>query len=133
MKSHSHLNMKTAALLSLCIALASCATSTSEMNNSPSASGANQALSSAECLAANLKPSDPVPPSAIPEAILKRAQSGSVAMRYDVVAGKAQNVSVVASNPPGLYDSYALLHANRYREPSGKTVSGCVMTIDIKF
>ena len=125
--------MKTAALLSICIALASCATKTNETNNSPGASGAKQAQSSPECLAANLKPSDPFPPSAIPEAILKRAQSGSVAMRYDVVAGKAQNVSVVASNPPGLYDSYALQHATRYREPGGKTVSGCVMTIDIKF
>ena len=125
--------MKTAALLSLCIALASCATMTSETNNSPTTWGASQAQSSPECLAANLKPSDPFPPSAIPEAILKKAQSGLVAMRYDVVAGKAQNISVVASNPPGLYDSYALQHANRYREPSGKTVSGCVMTIDIKF
>ena len=125
--------MRTAALLSLCIALASCATKTSETNNSPTTLDPKQALSSPECLAANLKPSDPFTPSAIPEAILKKAQSGLVAMRYDVVAGKAQNVSVVASNPPGLYDSYALQHANRYREPSGKTVSGCVMTIDIKF
>ena len=125
--------MRTAALLSLCIALASCATTTSETNHSPTALDPKQALSSPECLAANLKPSDPFPPSAIPEAILKKAQSGLVAMRYDVVAGKAQNVFVVASNPPGLYDSYALQHANRYREPSGKTVSGCVMTIDIKF
>jgi hypothetical protein len=125
--------MRTFALLSLCIALASCATKTTETNGSPSASGAKNAQSSPECLAANLKASDPFLPSAIPEPILKRAQSGSVAMRYDVVAGKAQNVSVVASYPPGLYDSYALQHANRYREPSGKTVAGCVMTIDIKF
>ena len=125
--------MRTSALLSICIALASCATKTGETNNSSTAAGGKQAQSSPECLAANLKPSDPFPSSAIPDAILKRAQSGSVAMRYDVVAGKAQNVSVVASNPPGLYDSYALQHANRYREPSGKTVSGCIMTIDIKF
>jgi hypothetical protein len=71
--------------------------------------------------------------AAIPEAVLKKAQSGSVALRYDVVAGAAQNVVVVASSPPGLYDAAALQHAARYREPTGTTVRGCVMTIDIKF
>jgi hypothetical protein len=94
---------------------------------------ATQPQSSAECLAASLKPSEPFTASLIPDAVLRKAQSGSVAMQYDVVNGRAQNVTVIASNPPGLYDSYAVQHANRYREPSGKTVRGCIMTIDIKF
>lgn len=125
--------MKILALLSISIALASCATQTAQMTNSPAASGAKPYASSPECLAANLKPSEPFPASAIPEAILKKTQNGFVAIRYDVVAGRAQNTVVVASNPPGLYDSYALQHASRYRDPSGKTIAGCVMTIDIKF
>jgi hypothetical protein len=95
--------------------------------------GAQPVMSSPECMARKLKPGDPFPVSAIPEALLKKAQSGSVAMRYDVIAGVAQNIVVVASSPPGVYDAPALQHAARYRDPTGSTVRGCVMTIDIKF
>jgi hypothetical protein len=125
--------MRSIALLALCAALASCATGPDNSPKPQMGTGEARPQSSAECLAANLKPSEPFTANLIPEAVLKKAQSGSVAMQYDVVNGKAQNVTVVTSNPPGLYDSYAVQHANRYREPSGKTVRGCIMTIDIKF
>lgn len=89
--------------------------------------------SSPECLAAKLKPSEPFTAAAIPPEVLKRAQNGWVAIRYDVIAGKAQNLAVVGSQPAGLYDAAALAHAARYREPAGTTVRGCIMTIDIRF
>jgi hypothetical protein len=54
-------------------------------------------------------------------------------VRYDVIGGKAANAVVVASEPPGLYDAYALRHANAYTEPTGATVRGCIMTTNIKF
>lgn len=60
-----------------------------------------------------------MPASAIPEDVLRKAQSGWVAVSYDVVAGKAQNIKVVASNPPGLYDAYVLHYASGYSEPTG--------------
>jgi hypothetical protein len=88
---------------------------------------------SPECLAAKLRPAESMPVSLIPEAVLRQARSGFVAVRYDVVAGKAANVVVVASEPPGLYDSYAVRHAGSYTEPSGATVRGCIMTTNIKF
>jgi hypothetical protein len=88
---------------------------------------------SPECLAAKLKAVDPLPASAIPDEVLRKAQSGWVAVSYDVVNGKAQNVKVVASNPPGLYDSYVLRHTSNYAEPSGATVRGCISTQNIKF
>jgi hypothetical protein len=74
-----------------------------------------------------------LPVSLIPESVLRRAQSGWVTVRYDVVAGKAKNAVVVASEPVGLYDAYALQHANAYSEPTGATISGCVMHTSIKF
>ena len=125
--------MKTALLLALCIVLASCATRPDEKASSLEGARATLPQSSAECLAQNLKPGEPFPASAIPEAVLRKAQSGWVAMRYDVIAGVAKNVVVVASSPAGVYDAAAVQHAARYRDPSGSTVRGCIMTIDIKF
>ena len=61
---------------------------------------------------------------------LQAADRGAV---LDLGAGLARNAAVVASNPPGLYDAYVLKHAERYSEPRGVTVRGCVMTIDVKF
>ena len=138
------------ALLSLCIVLASCATGTGPSPSSPSTStsttsNTNQTYvpleearaslpqSSAECLAQKLKPGDPFPESAIPAAALSNRQSGWVAMRYDVIAGAAQNIAVVASRPAGVYDAAAVQHAARYRDPRGPTVRGCIMTIEVKF
>lgn len=88
---------------------------------------------SPECKAANLRAPGPMPASAIPEDVLRKAQSGWVAIRYDVVAGRAQNAQVVASQPPGLYDAIALRHAASYTEPTGRTVRGCLMTVNIRF
>lgn len=138
------------ALLSLCIVLASCATGTGPSPGSPSTStsttsNTNQTYvpleearatlpqSSAECLAQKLKPGDPFPESAIPASALSNRQSGWVAMRYDVIAGAAQNIAVVASRPAGVYDAAAVQHATRYRDPRGSTVRGCIMTIEVKF
>lgn len=135
--------LKHAALLWLCVLLAACATGAgtapSVGNAAPAAyvslDEARAALpqSSAACLAQKLKASDPFPASAIPDAALSQRQSGWVAMRYDVVAGTAQNIAVVASRPAGVYDAAALQHAARYRDPSKSTVRGCVMTIEVKF
>lgn len=126
-----------ATLLSLCVVLASCATSTAERPASLGVSleeaRAKLPQSSAECLAQNLKAGDPFPASAIPEAALSNRQSGWVAMRYDVVAGTAQNIAVVSSTPSGLYDAAAVQHAAKYRDPKGSTVRGCIMTIEVKF
>ena len=133
-----------AALLSLCGVLASCASgpgSSGSGSGSPNSQAyvsleearATLPQSSAECLAQKLKDGDPFPASAIPESALSKKQSGWVAMRYDVIAGVAQNISVVTSRPAGVYDAAALRHASRYRDPSGSTVRGCVMTIEVKF
>lgn len=119
--------------LSLCLGLVACATGPAEKPVSLDEARASLPQSSAECLASKLKPSEPFLASAIPDEVLRKAQSGWVAMRYDVIAGQAQNVAVVGSQPRGLYDAYAVQHARRYREPSGATVHGCVMTIDVKF
>jgi hypothetical protein len=89
--------------------------------------------SSPECLAKMLKPGEPFPASAIPEAARTARQSGWVAVRYDMVGGVAQNLVVAASSPAGLYDAAALQHAARYRDAGKATVAGCVMTIDVKF
>jgi hypothetical protein len=123
--------------------LVACATSpppvgTSAGPASQPQAGATQAQSggaqaSAECQAAKLRPAEPLPVSLIPESVLRKAQSGWVTVRYDVVAGKAKNAVVVASEPIGLYDAYALRHANAYTEPTGATISGCVMHTSIKF
>jgi hypothetical protein len=88
---------------------------------------------SPECQAAKLRPADPMPVTLIPDDVLRQARSGYVAVRYDVVAGKAANAVVVASEPRGLYDAYALRHASAYSEPTGATVRGCIMTTNIKF
>lgn len=122
-------------MLSLALVLAACATGTGtgERSAAPAASPPGLPHSSAECLAAKIKPGEPFPASAIPGDVLRKAQSGWVAIRFDLVAGRAQNVAVAASNPAGLYDSYALQHAVKYRDPGGATVRGCVMTIDVKF
>ena len=101
-------------------------------SNEPNTSSAVPQISP-ECLAAKLRAVDPLPASAIPDEVLRKAQSGWVAVSYDVVAGKAQNVKVVASNPSGLYDSYVLRHTSNYTEPSGATTRGCIATTNIKF
>jgi hypothetical protein len=88
---------------------------------------------SAACLAAKLRAAEPLPVSLIPEAVLRQARSGTVTVRYDVVAGKAANAKVVASEPAGLYDAYALRYASTYTEPTGATVAGCIMHTSIKF
>jgi hypothetical protein len=88
---------------------------------------------SAACKAANLRPASPLPVSALSEAVLRQAKSGWVAVRYDVVNGRAQNARVVSSNPPGLYDEVVLRHARTYTEPTGANVQGCIMTTHIRF
>ncbi len=135
--------LKYAALVSTSLALAGCATGTATGTSASSASNppymsldeARPTLpqSSPECLAQKLKSGDPFPASAIPAAALSQRQSGWVAMRYDVIAGTAQNIAVVASRPAGVYDAAALQHAARYRDPTRSTVRGCVMTIEVKF
>lgn len=119
--------------IAVCLGLAACA-----MQPERGAVGSGQAqgslrYSSAECLAANLAPVEPFPTSAIPQAAMSQRQSGWVAVRYDVVAGAAQNLVVVGSNPAGLYDAAAMEHVARFRDPGRKTVGGCVTTIDVKF
>ncbi len=135
--------LKYATLVSTSLALAGCATGTATGTSASSASNppymsldeARPTLpqSSPECLAQKLKSGDPFPASAIPAAALSQRQSGWVAMRYDVIAGTAQNIAVVASRPAGVYDAAALQHAARYRDPTRSTVRGCVMTIEVKF
>jgi hypothetical protein len=90
-------------------------------------------FSSPECLAAKLRQGEPFPASAIPPAALASRQSGWVAVRYDVLGGSAQNLAVVASEPPGLYDAAALQHAAKYRDPGKTNVRGCVTTIEVTF
>jgi len=90
-------------------------------------------FSSPECLAAKLRQGDPFPASAIPEAALAKRQGGWVAVRYDVIGGSAQNLAVVASDPPGLYDTAALQHAAKYRDAAKTNVRGCVTTIEVAF
>lgn len=125
--------IRTTPPFALALLLAACAAPTPPQHPPVESPEAALALSSADCLAMKLKPADPMPASAIPEEVLRKAQSGWVAMRYDVVAGKAHNVTVIASSPPGLYDAYALNYARQYSEPSGASVRGCVMTVNIKF
>ncbi len=126
-----------AAALALSLALVACATRGPETPAAPATPAGSGAMampaSSPECLAAKLKPSEPFLASAIPSDVLQKRQNGWVAVRYDVLAGKPENVHVAASNPVGLYDAYALQHALRYRDAGGATARGCVMTIDVKF
>lgn len=123
--------MRTLTPAFLALVLASCATQAPP----PSPGGAAAAVPavSPECLAAKLRPADPMPASMIPDEVLRQARSGWVAVRYDVVDGKARNAVVVASDPPGLYDAYVLRHARAYTEPTGATVRGCIMTTHVKF
>ena len=109
----------------VCVAIAAC--------TSPMHPDSASLRPSAECEAANLKPPEPMQVGAIPASLLQQGKSGWVSVRYDVVAGKARNAVVVASEPPGLYDKYVLQHANTYAEPTGATVKGCLATTNIKF
>ena len=120
-------------LLALCAILASCAGTSSQKYVPIEQAQASLPQNSADCLAKKLKPADPLLASAIPEDVLRKAQSGWVVMQYDVVAGLPQNIVVAGSSPAGLYDAYALQHASRYRDPNGGSARGCVMTINIKF
>jgi hypothetical protein len=123
--------MRTFALIVTCLALTSCAT----QGPGSSVPGQQDAMlkASPECLAANLRPAEPMPVGLLPDELLRRAQSGWVAVRYDIVAGRARNPVVVASQPPGLYDEYVLRHASEYSEPTRATVRGCIMTTHIRF
>jgi hypothetical protein len=117
--------MRLPALISCCLALVACATQ--NPSSAPGGSPAAALKVSPECQAARLRPADPMPVSMVPDEVLRKAQSGWVAVRYDVVGGKA------ASEPPGLYDAYVLRHASAYTEPTGATVRGCIMTTNIRF
>lgn len=123
--------MRLLALITCCLALASCATPPS--SSSASGPGGAAIAVSPECQAAQLRPADPMPVNLVPDEVLRQARSGWVAVRYDVVSGRASNAVVVASEPPGLYDAYVLRHARAYTEPTGATVRGCIMTTHIKF
>ena len=126
--------MKLLSCLCLSLLVAGCATGTREAPPvSIDEARAKVPQTSPECLAQNPKPGEPFPASAIPTEAMSKKQGGLVAMRYDVLAGVAQNIAVVASTPPGLYDAAALQHAAKYREPRGITVRGCIMTIEVKF
>ncbi len=117
--------------LPVCLLIASCAT-----ERAPGAAAdasANAAKESAECAAAKLKPVRSLPASAIPDNILRQAQSGWVSVRYDLVGGQVQNLQVVSSHPAGLYDAYVLRHVGNHVEPSRTSVRGCVMTTNIRF
>lgn len=128
--------------LGLMLALAGCstaptasgdATGASSSTGPSAAAAAALATSSPECLARKIQPGPPLQPGAIPEAVLGQRQNGLVAIRYDLQDGRPVNVRVVSSTPPGLYDAPALEHAQRFRDPARNTVSGCVMTVDIRF
>ncbi len=129
-----------------CVLQAACTTLAPTSSQAPTPSAAPTAAAaaastaapellqvSAACKAANLRAAAPLPVSALSEAVLRRAQSGWVAIRYDVLAGRAHNLRVVSSNPPGLYDDVVLRHAGTYTEPTGATVQGCIMTTHIRF
>jgi hypothetical protein len=88
---------------------------------------------SPECLSPKIRKPDPLPASAIPEAVLRQARSGWTVLRYDLVAGRVSNLTVAASHPAGLYDPYALAHASRYADSSKASAKGCYMTVEIKF
>lgn len=121
----------TAALSLATLALAGCA-GAGPTQGAAAAPGAALQVSP-ECLAARLRPADAMPVTLIPDEVLRQAQSGYVAVRYDVVDGRARNPVVVASQPAGLYDAYVLRHAAAYTEPTGATVRGCIMTTRITF
>jgi hypothetical protein len=118
----------------LALNLAACAgTLTSQQPAARPVDRTNMPGSSPECLAAKLPAGEPFPASAIPAAASESRQSGVVAVRYDLVAGTAQNLEVVFSSPAGVYDAAALKHAAKYRAPLTSTVRGCVTVIDVQF
>lgn len=88
---------------------------------------------SAECEAARLPSPAPMPVGDLPDSVLRTRQSGWSTVRYDVVNGKPQNLRVVSSSPPGLYDPYALKHARTYSDPGGGSARGCIMTVNIRY
>ncbi len=71
--------------------------------------------------------------SAIPAAAQAYRQDGLVAIRYDVLAGVAQNLQVVSSSPAGLYDAMAMQHLLQYRASVSSPVRGCVVLIEVRF
>src|SRR5512141_1683686 len=95
-----------------CLALAACATTSGDKPGDAvlplDQMRAKLPHSSPECLAKKLKPADPFPASAIPSEAMAKRQSGFVAIRYDVADGVAQNLELVGSSPPGLYDAAAM-------------------------
>lgn len=141
--THTHILLSPVLVLVSALALVACAgTQTGGAGASggvgtvsaPAAADVTQLpFSSPECLAAKLPPGEAFPASAIPAAALANRQGGMVAIRYDVIAGVAQNLQVVSSSPAGLYDTAALEHAAKYRAPVSTTVRGCVTIIEVKF
>ena len=125
--------MKRLPLLASSLLLAACASSPTGSGSTTPVSKTNVPFSSPECLAAKLRQGEPFPASAIPASALANRQSGWVAIRYDVIDGRAQNLAVVGSNPPGLYDAAALQHASTYRDSTKSAVRGCVTTIEVTF
>jgi hypothetical protein len=129
--------MRRISTIASCLTLAACATTSGGPPVNASLPldqmRAKMPHSSPECLASKLRPADPFPASAIPPDAMAKRQSGFVAIRYDVADGVAQNLELVGSSPPGLYDAAAMQHAARYRDPGRTTVRGCVMIIDVKF
>ena len=116
------------------LSLAACAgTKIGETSAPQPVERTNLPFSSPECLAAKLPTGEPFPASAIPAAAQSNRQSGLVAIRYDVLAGVAQNLQLVSSSPAGLYDAAAMQHAANYRAPISSTVRGCVMIVEVKF
>ena len=134
MTSHLLKTANTLLVLSVGFLLTACAgTKINEAAAPQPVERSNLPFSSPECLAAKLPPGESFPASAIPAAALERRQSGIVAIRYDVVAGVAQNLQLVSSSPAGLYDAAAMQHAAKYRASTNSTVRGCVTIIEVKF
>ena len=125
--------MTKTSIAALSLLLSACAVTTGDGTEGTQNARSASLFSSPECLAAKLQSGEPLPASAIPQAALDKRQSGSVAIRYDVIAGVARNLVVVSSEPAGLYDAVALNHAARYRDPGKTTVHGCVTIIEVKF
>ena len=84
-QNHGAVRMTAPALLSLCLALISCATSTNEKPASLLEAQGKPPQSSAECLAQNLQPGDPFPASAIPESALSKRQRSIFSRHAKVV------------------------------------------------
>ena len=120
-------------LLASVFVTACSSTKIAELGPAQSVESAKLPFSSPECLAARLPPGEPFPASAIPLAAQTSRQSGLVAIRYDVVAGAAQNLQIVTSNPSGLYDFAAMQHAAKYRALTSINVRGCVTIVEVKF